>query len=93
MEDKEFVLEALKRLVPDTSWWGESRHDDESIDNIKLLGDMFDIMLRELLNDSYVPEGNKGIASYESIAKAKQEVIDNIRYWLPSKEGDQEDGE
>lgn len=91
MDNKEFVLEALKRLTPDTSWWGESRHDDESIDNIELLGDMFDIMLRELLNDSYVPEGNKGIASYESIAKAKQKVIDNIRYWLPSKEEDEED--
>lgn len=90
MDNKEFILEALKRLVPDTSWWGESRHDGESIDNIELLGDMFDIMLNELLRDSYVPEGNKGNASYESIAKAKQMLIDNIRYWLPEKEDEEE---
>lgn len=90
MEEKEFILEALKRLVPDTSWWGESRHDRESIDNIELLGDMFDIMLRELFIDSDVPEGNKGNASYESIAKAKQEVIEQIRCWLPSKEEDED---
>ena len=90
MDNKEFILEALKRLVPDTSWWGESRHDRESIDNIELLGEMFDIMLNELLQDSYVPEGNKGNASCESIAKAKQTLIDNIRYWLPSKEEDEE---
>ena len=90
MDNKEFILEALKRLVPDTSWWGESNHDGKSIDNIELLGDMFDIMLNELLQDAYVPEGNKGNSSFESIAKAKQEVIANIRYWLPSKEEDED---
>ena len=90
MEDKEFILEAFKRLVPDTSWWGESRHDAKSCDNIELLGDMFDIMLRELFIDSDVPEGNKGMSSFESIAKAKQEVIEQIRCWLPSKEEDED---
>lgn len=90
MDNKEFILEAFKRLVPDTSWWGESNHDGKSIENIALLGDMFDIMLNELLQDSYVPEGNKGNASCESIAKAKQTLIDNIRCWLPSKEEDEE---
>lgn len=90
MKEREFILEALKRLVPDTSWWGESNHDGKSIENIALLEDMFDIMLNELLQDAYVPEGNKGMSSFESIAKAKQEVIANIRYWLPSKEEDEE---
>lgn len=91
MEDKEFIVEALKRLIPDTSWWGECRHDNESIDNIKILDDMFDIMLRELLNDSVVPAGNRGNGSYESIAKAKQRVIEHIRDWLPEKEEVEED--
>jgi len=90
MDNKEFVLEALKRLIPDTSWWGESRHDDESIDSIELLEDMFDIMLRELLNDSVVPAGNRGNGSYESIAKAKQKVIEHIRDCLPSNEEGEE---
>ena len=90
MDNKEFVLEVLKRILPDTSWWGESNHDAKSCDNIELLGDMFEIMLRELFIDSDVPEGNKGIASYESIAKAKQEVIEQIRCWLPSKEEDED---
>lgn len=90
MKEREFILEAFQRLVPDTSWWGESRHDAKSCDNIELLGDMFEIMLRELFIDSDVPEENKGNASYESIAKAKQEVIEQIRCWLPSKEEDEE---
>lgn len=90
MDNKEFILEALKRLVPDTSWWGESNHDGKSIENIALLEDMFDIMLNELLQDAYVPEGNKGMSSFESIAKAKQEVIEQIRCCLPSKEEDEE---
>ena len=57
-------------------------------DNLSIctLSDMFEIMLRELFINSDVPEENKGNASYESIAKAKQEVIDQIRCWLPSKE-------
>lgn len=90
MDNKEFILEAFKRLVPDTSWWGESDHDGKSIENIALLEDMFDIMLNELLQDAYVPAGNKGMSSFESIAKAKQEVIANIRCWLPSKEEDED---
>ena len=79
MNDKEFVLEALKRLIPDTSWWGESNHDSESVKNLDLLSNMFDVMLESLTEYSYVPEGNKGNGSYEEIARKKRYIIEGLK--------------
>lgn len=57
MNDKEFVLEALKRLIPDTSWWGETNHDSDSVKNLDLLSNMIDMMIEVLMEYSYVPAG------------------------------------
>ena len=83
MEDKEFILESLKRLTPDTSWHGESYADDKSIDNIDTLEDMIFFLLDELFNCSTVPEGNKGNGSFRAIAKRKRKAIQYIKEnWL-----------
>ena len=79
MNDKEFVIEALKRLIPDTSWWGESNHDSESVNNLDLLSNMIDMMIESLSEYSYVPEGNKGNGSYEEIARKKREIIKGLK--------------
>ena len=81
MNDKEFVLEALKRLIPDTSWGGESNHDSESVKNLDLFRNMIDIMIESLMEYSYVPEGNKGNGSYEEIARKKREIIKGLKTW------------
>lgn len=78
MTDNEFVLEALKRLVPDTSWYGESNHDNESIKNIKLLREMFVIMFKELTRDYRTSLQYKTNASARAIAKEKQKIIAEI---------------
>ena len=78
MEDKEFILEALKRITLDTSWHGESYADNKSLDNIDILEDMICFLLDELFNCSTVPEGNKGNGSFRAIAKRKQKVINYI---------------
>lgn len=75
MENKEFVLETLKRITPDTSWHGETDIDEESLKNIDILDEMIDFILDELFKDYIVPSGNKGNRSYEKIAAKKQKII------------------
>ena len=82
MNDKEFCLEALKRLIPDTSWWGESNHDSDSVKNLDLLSNMIDMMIESLSEYSYVLEGNKGNGSYEEIARKKREIIKGLKTWV-----------
>ena len=81
MNDKEFLLEALKRLIPDTSWWGESSHDSESVKNLDLLSNMIDMMIEILMEYSYVPEGFRN-DSYEEIARKKREIIKGLKTWV-----------
>lgn len=70
-KDREFILEVLKRITPDTSWHGETNIDNKSIKNIDILEEMIYFLLEELFIDSTVPDGNKGNGSYESIARKK----------------------
>lgn len=79
MENEEFILEALKRITPDTSWYGESNADNKSIKNIDILEDMIYFLLGELFKYSIVPAGNKGNYSFEAIAKRKQKVFNSIK--------------
>lgn len=75
MTDREFILEAVKRLLPDTQWHGESYLDRKSLDNLDILSDILEIVLDELIGYSYVPEGNKNNGSFNAIAGKKQEII------------------
>lgn len=78
MTDREFILEAVKRLLPDTQWHGESYLDGKSIDNLDILREIIEIVLDELIGDSVVPEGNKGNGSFEAIAMRKQTIISEV---------------
>lgn len=79
MTDKEFILEALKRITPDTSWHSETHADNISIDNIDTLEEMIYFLLDELFMDSTVPAGNRGNGSYETIARKKQKIISFVK--------------
>lgn len=79
MENREFALETLRRLTPDTSWHGESYADDKSLDNLDTLSEMIYFLLNELFGDSRVPAGNKGNGSFEAIAGKKQKIIAAIK--------------
>ena len=79
MENEEFILEALKRITPDTSWYGETNADNKSLKNIDILEDMIYFLLGELFEYSIVPEGNKVNGSFEAIAKKKQKVFNSIK--------------
>ena len=87
MNDKEFVIEALKRLIPDTSWWGDSNHDSDSVKNLDLLSNMIDMMIEILMEYSYVPEGFRN-DSYEEIARKKREIINGLKTWVDEYFGD-----
>lgn len=75
MTNREFVTEAVERLLPGTQWNGDSYLDSKSLDNLDVLKDILEFVVDELTWDSIVPEGNKGNASYMAIAKKKQKVI------------------
>lgn len=75
MKDEEFTLEALKRIMPDTSWQGDMHHDERSIENLRTFSKMMKMMLDELTESSYVPEGNRNDGYYREIARVKQSII------------------
>lgn len=79
MENKEFILEALKRITPNTSWHGDGDLDNKSIKNIDILDKMLEFILEELFEDSIVPPGNKGNHTFEKIAEKKQKIIDKLK--------------
>lgn len=78
MEEKEFVLEALKRLTPDTSWHGECKGDEETCKNIPILAEMAYFIMSELFHHSVVPDGNADREEFKVIAKMKREIIEEI---------------
>ena len=77
-KDQSFRYEALKRILPDTSWYGETYHDNNSVNNIETLEEMAYMILEQLLLNAFVPSGNKGNGSYERIAKEKQKVLKEL---------------
>lgn len=79
MTNRDFILETLKRITPNTSWHGETNADNISMNNIDILEEMIYFLLDELFNCSLVSEGNKGNGSFEAISRKKQKIIHFIK--------------
>lgn len=77
MTNREFIAEAVKRLVPRSDWYGESNHDHESVANIDIQWDVLEIVLDKLFEDIVIP-GWEGNGSAEAIKARKREVLE----WL-----------
>lgn len=73
MDNKEFILETIKRVLPSTSWSGETNKDNEALDNIDLLGDVLELVLDNLFSNTYLIV--RGNYSYDRIASRKQALI------------------
>ena len=82
VKDNEFALECIKRLVPDTSWYGDSASDAKSEPGVNLISDMLEIILKELITGCLVADQYKPYASFKNIAKQKQEVIKLVMEYL-----------
>lgn len=78
MKDKEFILECFKRLIPNTRWYGETYHDDESIENLDVLGDALYLMLDELLINIAVARGYANNYSANAISEKKIKLAKKI---------------
>lgn len=74
MEDKEFITEAINRLIPESKWHGDSREDSESLDNIDIQEQALKIIWRKLFRDIKV-YGQTGNASAESLMEKKKNVL------------------
>lgn len=81
MKDKEFIPEALERLIPKSEWHGESNLDRESLENIDLQWECVDIALRRLFEDIVIP-GQEGNGSAEAIKAKKRKYLEELIYWL-----------
>lgn len=69
------ILDILEAITPDTSWYGESSHDEKSLDNLTILEDMIYHLYWQLMGDIDVSLVNKGNASAEAITKKKYFIV------------------
>lgn len=81
MNDKEFILEAIERLIPKSDWHGESNQDRKSLDNIDIQWECVEIALRRLFEDIVIP-GQEGNGSAEAIKAKKRQYLEELIYWL-----------
>lgn len=77
MEDSEFLKEAMRRLCPDTSWYGETYHDSRSVENVGKLLDMAIVIMDKLSCQSDTLDPNN--YSARKIMEAKQQALGEIR--------------
>lgn len=82
VKDNEFALECIKRLVPDTSWYGDSNLDSKSEQGVNLISDMLEIILKELTTDCLANDQYNGYASFKSIHEQKQQVTKWVMEYL-----------
>lgn len=76
MEEKEFILEALRRLLPTTEWYGETCHDNISYDNLNY----YDDILMEVFNNLAINYFclSKGNGSAEALSQKSKKIIENF---------------
>lgn len=74
MDNREFIKEAIERLIPESHWHGETNSDNESIKNIDIQYDALEIVLDKLFTDIVIP-GQEGNWSAEAIKKKKREKL------------------
>ena len=74
LDDKEFIIEVIRRLVPDSEWHGDSREDDESLASVDAQMQALRIVWSKLFEDIVVP-GQSGNASAEAIMEKKKDAL------------------
>ena len=77
MKKEEFIMEALKKLTPDTEWHGEAYADEKVLANLDILESMLDYLLGNLFYGSIDFEGVTS-SSYKAISKRKREIINYL---------------
>lgn len=74
MSDKEFIIEAVNRLIPSSEWHGDSDEDAKSLANIDVQEEALRIVWEKLFEDLVV-FGQEGNASAEAIMRRKREAL------------------
>lgn len=69
------ILDILEAITPDTSWYGESNRDRQTLDNLTTLEDMIYQLYWQLTDNIDVGLVNKGSASAMSVTKAKYFIV------------------
>lgn len=74
LDDKEFIIEAIRRLVPDSEWHGDSQEDAISLANIDSQKRALQIVWSKLFADLVV-SGQSGNASAAAIMEKKKDAL------------------
>ena len=74
MSDKEFIIEAIDRLIPSSEWHGDGREDAESLANIDIQEEALRVVWEKLFEDLVV-FGQEGNASAEALMQRKREAL------------------
>lgn len=72
---EETILSILDAITPDTSWYGESSHDEQSLDNLIVLEKMIYQLADQLTDSIDVGLKNRGNGSANSITKLKYNIV------------------
>ncbi len=76
MTNKEYILETIKRVVPDSEWCGDSK-DQESFNSISIQLEAVEIILDKLLKHIYIG-GQEENWNAKRIMKEKQEALKEL---------------
>lgn len=76
MTDKEYILETIKRVIPDSEWYGDSK-DQESFNNISIQLEAVEIILDKLLKHIYIG-GQEENWNAMRIMKEKQDALKEL---------------
>jgi hypothetical protein len=74
MNDSEFIAEVINRLLPDTTWHGDSYADLKSLESIDIVERALKVVWKRLFEDLKIP-GQVGNASAESLMEKKKNVL------------------
>lgn len=72
---EETILSILDAITPDTSWYGESNRDRQTLNNLTTLEDMIYQLYWQLMDNIDVGLVNKGNTSAVSITKMKYFIV------------------
>ncbi len=87
MDNRDFVVEAIGRLVPESDWEGESRHDGDVVaDAIPTSEAALYAVLDKIFDGQYdMLHGAKWNASAVSILEDKKAVLKRLVEWLDDR--------
>lgn len=86
MNDHEFIIDAINRLIPESEWHGESNLDSQSLKNIDIQYEALESIMDKLFKNIVI-YGWKSNASAEAIQEKKRKALEYLIEYLDDLPG------